>query len=254
MKIYTKKFVIILSFFLIAFNMYQIESRASEKKTDNFILNVGYFEFSGLTYTDDNGKPAGLVNEITMKTLENANIKYKIKSYPPSRFYHELTEGRVHLFNGLSAIPAVKKSCVSSEITLFPLEMRVYWTGDKKPVKVKEDLIGHSVVIVKGFTYKDWGAWIRSGKNDIEFFDTYTHDSAFRMLKKGRGEYLLNYKYIDSKYIEKEQFKNLTAKTLFKWNCYFNVQKNTPDAQELLKRIEASYLQLIEQGKLKKFE
>lgn len=254
MKICAKSAIFPIILFVLLF-MHQGESAASDKNYNNdFVLKVGYFDFSALTYTDKNGKPAGFVNEITIKTLDNANIKYKIKEYPPGRFYHELEQGRVHLFNGLSAIPAVKKSCISSEIALFPLEMRVYWTGSKKPVKLKEDLIGRSVIIVKGFTYKDWGAWIRSGKNNVDFFDTYTHESAFNMLKKGRGEYLLNYKYIDSKYIEDAQIKDLTAKTLFKWNCYFNIRKNTPNAQQLLKKLEASYLQLIEQGSLEKYE
>lgn len=74
------------------------------------------------------------------------------------------------------------------------------------------------------------------------------------MLKKGRGDYLLNYKYIDSEYIEKSQISDLTARTLFRWNCYFNVHKNVPVAEDLLKRIEAGYLELIEQGRLNKYE
>ena len=219
-----------------------------------FVLNAGYFEFSGLTYTDDNGNPAGFVNEITMKTLDNAGIPYKLEDYSAARFFKQLEEGDVHFFNGLSSIPVVSENCISSDLKLFPLEMRVYWRGDKAPITEKEDLIGHSVILVRGFTYKDWGAWIREGNQNIQFFDVNTHASAFKMLQRGRAEYLLNYKYIDAEVLGDIQIPDLQVKPLYRWYCYFNIHKNTPQAQALLKRIEASYRELVQKGELKTYE
>ena len=219
-----------------------------------FVLNAGYFEFSGLTYTGENGEPAGFVNDITVKTLDNAGIPYKLQDYSAARFFKQLEEGDIHFFNGLSSIPVVNQNCISSDIKLFPLEMRVYWRGDKDPIAVKEDLIGHSVILVRGFTYKDWGAWIREGRQDIAFYDVNTHESAFKMLKRGRAEYLLNYKYIDSEMLEQVEIPDLQVKTLFRWYCYFNIHKDTPDARALLKTIEDSYKELIQKGELKKYE
>jgi len=221
---------------------------------DNFLLKVGFFEFPGLTYTDEGGNAAGLVNEITIKTLENAKIKYSISSYPAPRLYKNLSEGNIHFFNGVSAIPVVSQSMIPSHIRLFPLEMRIYWIGDKRPISKKEELAGHSVILVRGFSYKDWGAWIRNSKNNVSFFDPYSHESAFKMLRKGRAEYLLNYKYIDSEVLDKIEIPNLVIKPLYLWYCSFNVHKNVPNAEALIKKLEASYQQLINKGKLKKYE
>lgn len=221
---------------------------------DGFLLNAGYFEFSGLTYTDDKGRPAGFVNEITMKTLDHAGIPYTLQDYSAARFFRQLAEGDIHFFNGLSSIPVVNENCISSDIKLFPLEMRVYWRGDKAPISTKEDLIGRSVILVRGFTYKDWGAWIREGKQNIDFYDVNTHESAFRMLKKGRADYLLNYKYIDSEVLERVDIPDLQVKPLYRWYCYFNIHEETPRARQLLKKIEASYRDLIEKGELKQYE
>lgn len=219
-----------------------------------FVLNAGYFEFSGLTYTDESGKPAGYVNDITIKTLDNAGIPYKLENYSAARFFKQLAEGDIQFFNGLSSIPVVSENCISSDIKLFPLEMRVYWRGDRPPIAEKEDLIGHSVILVRGFTYKDWGAWIREGKQDIEFFDVNTHESAFKMLRRGRAEYLLNYKYIDSEVLDRVQITDLQVKPLYRWYCYFNIHKDTPNAAALLRRIEDSYKELIQKGELKTYE
>ncbi len=220
----------------------------------DFVLKAGYFNFSSLTYTDDEGHPAGFVNEITIKTLDHAGIPYELEDYSAARFFKQLAEGEIHFFNGLSSIPVVAENCISSDIKLFPLEMRVYWRGDKPPITEKEDLIGHSVILVRGFTYKDWGAWIREGKQNIKFFDVNTHESAFKMLKRGRAEYLLNYKYIDAEVLETISVPDLEVKPLYRWNCYFNIHKKTPNAEALLKRIEASYQELIGNGELKRYE
>jgi len=146
-------------------------AQGTEAETpDNFVLNVGYFEFPGVTYTDDNGKPAGFVNDITIKTLDNAKMKYSIQSYSAPMLFDKFSKGEIHLFNGVSTLPPIQESAISSQIGLFELEMRVYWVGDKSPIKEKEDLVGHSVILLKGFTYKDWGAWIRDQKNKVVFY------------------------------------------------------------------------------------
>lgn len=218
------------------------------------ILKVGYFDFPGLTYTDENGKAAGFVNEITLKTLENTNMKYTIDRYPAARFYEYLSNGKIHVFNGLSSIPSVQASCFSSKIPLFPLDMRVYHLSDKNSITTKEELVGHSVILVRGFSYKDWGAWIRDEKNKVVFYETDSHEAAFEMLQRGRAEYLLNYKYIDEEVLNRIKIPGLVIKSLFRWYCYFNVNKDVPNAEKILKKLEQSYEELIQEGKLRKFE
>ncbi len=219
----------------------------------DFILKVGYFDFPGLTVTDATGKPGGLVNEITIKTLENTDINYTIKQYPAARFYEYLSEGKIHLFNGVSTIPIVKQSTISSDIPLFTLEMRIYHTKDKKTVRQKEALTGHSVILVRGFTYKDWGAWVKDPANKVEFYETDSHEAAFAMLKRQRGDYLLNYKHIDRNILKEVKIDDLHIEPLFRWECSFNISRNTPGAAQLLKKLEKSYQELIRTGKLETY-
>lgn len=220
----------------------------------NLTLKVGYFDFPGLTHTDENGKAAGFVNEITIKTLENTDLKYTIDKYPAARFYEYLSSGKIHVFNGLSSIESVKTSCISSDIPLFPLEMRIYHLGDQISITTKEELAGHSVILVRGFTYKDWGPWIRDQKNKVVFYETDSHQAAFEMLQRGRAEYLLNYRYIDEDVLNTIPIPGLVIEPLFRWYCYFNVNKDVPNAERILKKLEQSYEQLIKEGKLRKFD
>ncbi len=231
-------------------------SKSNPQLPADLIVQVGYFEYPGLTYTDSNGKAAGFVNEITMKTLEHAGIKYSITSYPAARFFDYLSQGKIDLFNGLSAIEVVKNTTLSSRINLFPLNMRVYSLPGNKIVNKKEDLRGHSVILVRGFTYKDWGKWIRDKANGVTFYETETHEAAFEMLKRGRANYLLNYKYIDDACLKNIKIPNLVITTPPQeepWYCSFNIHKNTPHAKHILIKLEKSYLQLIKEGQLKKY-
>ncbi|MBI9091030.1 MAG: transporter substrate-binding domain-containing protein [Desulfobacterium sp.] len=221
---------------------------------DNFVLKVGYFDFPGLTYVDENGKPAGLVNEITTKTLDNAKIAYTMESYPAARFYDYLAKGKIHLFNGLSSIPLVKESSISSKVTLFPLEMGIYYLGDRKKVTQKEQLAGNSVILIRGFTYKDWGGWIRDKRNRVNYYETNTHGAAFKMLLRNRADYLLSYKYIGDDFLKNAPIPNLVIQPLFRWHCGFNINKNTPNAPALLERLEQSYHDLVARGELTNYE
>jgi polar amino acid transport system substrate-binding protein len=260
MKIKITKYVVAISVIILALSAFAMNddkqtNPASVKNiSGDFELKAGYFEFPGLTYTDENGKPAGFVNDITIKTLENAKIKYSISSYPAARFYEYLSTGKIKLFSGLSSIPIVQQSTISSSVKLFPLEMRIYYVGNKAAITKKEELAGRSVILVRGFTYKDWGAWIRDKENKVNFFETDSHEAAFEMLKRGRADYLLNYKHIDTDVLNKIKIPNLIIKPLFKGYCYFNIYKDTPNARQLLKILENSYLQLIREGKIKKYD
>ncbi len=247
MRIYLISLFLILGFGGIA------QAETSLILPKDFVLKVGFFEYPGLTYTDGDGTPAGIVNQITLKTLKHADIPFSIQSYPAYRFYQYLQEGGVHLFNGVSSIEAVRQSTVSGRIKLFPLNMRVYWIGDKPAIEKKEDLIGKSVILVRGFTYNDWGQWLRQ-HDQIAAFDTNTHISAFRMLKGGRAPYMLNYKYIEVEVLKQIQIPDLRVCSLDTWYCRFNVQKDIPAARQLLERLETSYQELVQSGELKQYE
>ena len=234
----------------------QSTSKKDASLPSDLVLKVGYFEYPGLTYTDASGKPAGFVNEITMKTLEHAGIKYTIASYPAARFFEYVAQGKIDFFNGLSSIETVNKSMIASKINVFPLNMRVYSLQGAPHIKKKEDLRGHTVILVRGFTYKDWGKWIRDKANGITFYETETHEAAFEMLKRGRGDYLLNYKYIDDECLKKVSIPNLIVMTPpedTQWYCSFNISRKTLHARQILNRLDNSYLQLIKEGQLKKY-
>lgn len=231
-------------------------TKTSKSQSSDRIIKVGYFEYPGLTYTDANGKPAGFVNEITMKTLEHAGIEYTMTSYPAARFFEYISQGKIDLFNGLRSIEAVSKAMISGKINVFPLNMRVYSLPGAKIIKKKEDLKGHTVILVRGFTYKDWGKWIRDKANGVSFYETETHEAAFEMLKRGRGDYLLNYKYIDDECLKKIRIPNVVIMAPsedIQWYCSFNVSRTTPHAGQILHKIEDSYLQLIKQRQIKKY-
>lgn len=242
-------------FQIILVSLLVINVHAEEKMdATSSVLEVAFFDFPGLTSVDTTGKPIGFVNDITIKVLERLGVKYNIKMYPAARFYEYLSSGKVQLFNGLSSIPAVQQSTVSSKLELFPLVMRVYWVGQKPKIEKKEDLVGKSVILVRGFSYKDWGAWIRDPNNKVTFHDTNTHESAFEMLKNGRADYLLNYKYIDANVLKNVAIPDLNIKTLFQWSCAFNVYKGYPHATEFVKKLDDTYKQLVKEGLIDKFD
>jgi len=75
-------------------------TQTSKSTSSNRIVKAGYFEYPGPAYTDTHGKPAGVVNEITMRTPEHAGINDTIIRYPAARFFEYIAGGGNRFIQG----------------------------------------------------------------------------------------------------------------------------------------------------------
>ena len=90
-------------------------------------LHLGYVEFEPVTYTDSQGKPAGLLLEASAKIIEKAGFDWTAQSLPAKRMARMIAKGHLHLWVGLSTLPEFKGTTLVSKTVKFQHWTYVLW-------------------------------------------------------------------------------------------------------------------------------
>ncbi len=143
---------------------------------------------------NENGLHSGVYLEIMLQTLEKAGLEYKVHSYPTKRLYKNLSTGITDLFLGIKGSPVYHEQVYYSKMPISHIQLRVYATGDTVLPGTKEDLVGQSVIAMRGYGYAGLINYISAPENNIDLKLVTSHKSSFLMLKNSRADYLLNYK------------------------------------------------------------
>ncbi len=118
----------------------------------------------------------------------------------------------------------------------------------------KEDLIGKTILILRGYSYGGWINFIKDPLNQVRFVEFDSHEDAFRGLnlfsQKQKACYLLNYKHPSEIVLKTKNYPNIQFNDISSLNIHFVVTKKMNEAKAVLDRIENAFLQLQNDGAL----
>ncbi len=174
---------------------------------------------------------------VAEELFKRANFSFKASSYPAKRLFRNLKNGETD-FSILVRASSLLDSCIFSKKPIYSTSLNVYYIGDKPPITTKEDLIGTSVVAIRGYSYGSLGKFIKDPKNNISKEVTNTHSSAFRMLELGRVDYLIDYASAAEDIVSKKSISKLQSNTIDNLDIFLVLSKSYPNADELMKRLE----------------
>ncbi|MGP9832159.1 substrate-binding periplasmic protein [Marinobacter sp. NSM] len=184
----TGLFVVLISLFYAALAHAEDQGPYSKK-----VVRVAYVEFPPITYRNAEGEPAGEFVEITKKVAAEAGYELEFFYLPVARTYLYLKDGTVDLWLGLSATPVLKDAVLESWISPIPVELSAWYRQDTEPLEHMDQLHGSMVILIGGYTYGGLRYWLED-QPDIRITEAPNHRSAVDMLKRKRGDYLLDYR------------------------------------------------------------
>jgi len=211
-------------------------------------IRVGVTSFPPFYTVDASGKAGGILLEIMLRTLESAGIEYEVEVFPPKRLYTNLGMGKTDLFLGLQGSPIYHDHVIYSEKHITYLSLRVYANADTPLPASKEELSGHVLGTIRGYSYGGFIRYIKDPRNNIIEKPMLDHMSSFLMLKNKRIEYLLNYKHPSDQVLSSLYYPGLKFTEFMNANVHFIVSKATPEAVLLMKTLETTYQRLKEAG------
>lgn len=220
----------------------------SETPTKKLLL--GYIEFPPYTYTNPSGKPAGVLIDLAAKVFPEAGYEWTALSYPVKRMAEYLGSGDIDIWMGLKTLPSfIDKTYIGNKI-VAELQLNAYTIGDKSSIVKKEDLVGKSVIILRGYSYGGWVKFITDKKNNVFYINANKHVSALKMLKAKRADYLLDYKEPVELAMDNIEISNLQHNKVSSLPCYFIVTRQLPDGAEIIKKLETVFLEMKKNGQL----
>lgn len=214
-------------------------------------LKLGYIEFPPFTYTDDHGKPAGILIDLAKKVYPEAGCDFVAVSYPVRRLASYIGSGDLDIWMGLKTLPEFEGKSYVGKSVIAELVLRAYTRGKKAPILTQADLAGKSIIVMRGYSYGGWITFIEDPKNKVNHIKANKHDAAFNMLLAGRAEYLLDYKEPSETALQKIKIPDLSYNQISALPCYFVVTKKLPEGQEIVDRLDKVYEKMKKQGKVK---
>ncbi len=201
-------------------------------------IEYGYPEQPPRVYTNAQGQPDGHYPRLLNMLFKQAGFAWHGASYPAKRLMANLDNGTTN-FSILVKNPLLANCCIYGKTPV--------WRAATPTILRKEDLIGKRVIVLAGFSYGGLIDFIDDPQNRISKQVANTHAAAFEMLDTGRGDYLLNYvEPATSEGLAQHPIDDLRSLKINTVYMYFVINKNYPDAANVLNRLETLYLKMRE--------
>ena len=238
-------FLILLIGLFHPFRLYATEQNAST----NRVVRIAYVEFPPITYRNANGEPAGEFVDITRKVAEEAGYEPVFVYLPVSRTYLYLKNGNVDLWLGLSATPVLMEDVLESWISPLPVALSAWYREGSPPLEHIDQLHGKIVILIGGYTYGGLRGWLE-GQADIRITEAPNHRSAVDMLKRRRGDYLLDYRQPVREVLVQPADAVIRESEVRSRNAAWMFSRANPRASILRDAFDEAYLRLAERGEV----
>lgn len=214
------------------------------------VLKVGYVEFPPFEYRDENGNPAGEFIELTRKVADEAGYDLRFIYVPISRVYFYLQRGAVDMFPGLTNIHLLQGSIIESSIRPVQVQLSA-WSRQSTPAPAQfSDFQNKVLILIAGYSY---GGLIDVLREDpsIRLTEAPSHGAAINMLRRGRGDYLLDYKQPVEEVLKGDAGDSgLTQTPIRKRYASWLFSLKQPDVHHVKADFDAAYWRLVERGEV----
>jgi polar amino acid transport system substrate-binding protein len=208
-------------------------------------LRWGYLNFPPFTYRDKHQDVQGSLADIVKNVTSKANISVRSLQYPNRRAYKMIEDGNINF--GVM----IKSQVVNNEshlISRFPVSkymLNTYSIGNKKPITQLEQLQGSSVILIAGYRYGNGREYIENKHNNITIASNVeNHTRAFESLVRGRADYMLGYAGPAKAALISLTIDNLQSSLVREIEVFFVLTKETKDAENIMRRLEQSYIDI----------
>lgn len=209
-------------------------------ETDNRQLDAAYIEFPPLSYTDEDGEPSGSYIRKVNELADHAGYTIRWQSLPIDRIYLYLEEGRIDVWLGSSDVPALSEWTHEPDFTFPPIALNAYYIKGTPRIENMDDLKGESLILIRGYTYLDQLSPI-TDHPDTRVGKAPGHESALRMLKVGRGDYLVNFANPVRTALQNEPLPGLRQTQLMEWDTSLVFSKHTEGLERIIRDFERAW-------------
>jgi polar amino acid transport system substrate-binding protein len=171
--------------------------------------------------------------------FSKAGIPWTATPYPAKRTYLLLRNGAANFSILTNPQNQLKDCCLISTDPITELEVGVYSLGKRPSIKSKEDLIGKSIIAIRGYKYAGIYKFLNAHKSTTRVFYATNRESAFKMLERRRADLFLDYPQGANAFLKDQKDFKTSYNVLLKTGLHLVLHKDYPDAEATLTKLEA---------------
>lgn len=224
---------------------------AAETETVNGrpVVRIAYTQFPPIEYQDQHGQAAGSIIELTRKVAREAGYEPRFELLPVSRIYLYLKNGTIDLWPGLTNIPELEGQVLESWASPLTVQLSAWFEqGTPAPAQLG-DLRGRTLIVIGGYTYGGLLQWLVENQQ-VRVTEAPNHRSAMDMLKRGRGDYVLDYREPVREILSAEPARGLQEVRIRERDAAWLYSLASPRAAILREAFDDAFLRLVQKGEI----
>jgi hypothetical protein len=203
-------------------------------------IEYGYPEQSIFVATvNADGRADSPMTNVAAALMEKVGIPWHAAPYPAARLFSNLRNGTTG-FSILVRATSLEACCIFSRRPIYSTDLNLYYLGDKPPIRTRDDLVGKSIIVIRGYSYAGLLELITNPAHRTLVEIAGTHKAAFEMLQAGRADYVLDYASAAGEILAGRSIKNLRSSPIDRLDIHMVLSKTYPDAERLMVRLEAA--------------
>lgn len=213
------------------------------------VLRVAYAEFPPIEYRNADGEAAGLFIDLTRKVAEEAGYTPDFIYLPIGRVYLYMKNGTIDVWPGLTGIPSLSQDVLESWVSPIPVQLSAWYVTGTPPLSHLDDLKGKNLIVIGSYTYGGLLDRLKSYE-DVRITEAPNHRSGIDMLKRKRGDYLLDYRQPVLEILTEPSDRVLRDSEVRTRNGAWLFSLANPMASILRDEFDDAYLRLAERGEV----
>lgn len=209
-------------------------AQAADGRTE---IEFGYVEQPPRTFTNEQGKAEGQVIRLVSDLFAKAGMAWRPVSYPAARLFENLKDGTTAA-SVLVRVPSLEQHCLWSRMDLGGEDIRVYFLADRSPVQSKDDLVGKSVIVLRGYSYSGLLNFLSEERNRVALSYAASNSDSFEMLLAGRADYLVQYAEASERVLAAKPIPGIRHAVIGRTTRHLVLSKKVPDAEKTMERLE----------------
>jgi len=213
------------------------------------VVRVAMMMFPGFSEVDDQGRIVGKTVRLTRRLLEHAGYQADIRIMPAARIWRGLEGGQVHLWPGVLNKPGLDAHTLLTERDLGRVGINLYYRpGEPAPV-IPSGLSGKRLILITNYSYSlPVSRTLQDPRLALQTRSSSSHTGAIRMLLRGRGDYLLDYRGQVAAALNTLGMQALPHVAVDQPAMRLFVSRQRADARVLLNRLDQAFDALVDEG------
>lgn len=213
------------------------------------VVRIAYNEFPPFAHRTESGEATGLIIDMTRKVVAEAGYQPEFLFLPVSRIYLYLKNGTVDAWPGLTRIPQLKGEVLESWAQPLTVQLSAWYLDGNPPLNHFDDLKGKTVIVIGGYTYAGLIQWLHESEQ-IVVTEAPNHRAAIDMLKRQRGDYVLDYQAPVREILTQPSDSAVREVAVRSRTAAWLFSLANPRAAILREEFDDAYLRLVRRGEL----